>query len=100
MQTLHGLIDHVMLTCGDERLIFEGKTYALPEPFSHGINWLMIARQVEAPVIIEVNDSNTVCAASMVVERHIISFTLPLGHRSPTICPPADGCPCCQRPSA
>lgn len=82
MKTLHGLLDHVMLSPDEPRLIFEGKTYALPaDPMlvSRGATWLVLARQEGFPVTLEVDDSGVVRAATIKVREHTVTFTLPYG---------------------
>jgi len=82
MKTLHGLLDHVMLSPDEPRLIFEGKTYALPaDPMlvSRGVSWLVMARSFGFPVTLEVDDGGVIRAATVEVREHSVTFTLPSG---------------------
>jgi hypothetical protein len=85
MKTLHGLLDHVMGSWVEPRIVFEGKTYALPEgsPGTPGFSWLVMARSAGWPVTLEVDDDGIVRAATVELGEDLVSFSLPSG--TPTI---------------
>jgi hypothetical protein len=82
MKTLHGRLDHVMGSVVEPRLIFEGKTYALPEGSvgTAAFSLLVLARSAGWPVTLEVDDGDTVRATTVELEDECsISFSLPDG---------------------
>jgi hypothetical protein len=96
MKAIHGRLDHLFLTPGEERLMLEGEIYRFPETDHYAllrrIQGLGLAKMAKVPVTIEVDDSDVVRAGTTVLEGHTISFALPDGRT--TISCPADGCPC------
>jgi hypothetical protein len=76
MKTIHGKLDHVMGAVVEPRLIFEGKTYALPEgsPGTPGFSWLVMARSAGWPVTLEVDDDGIVRAATVELGEDLVSF--------------------------
>jgi hypothetical protein len=93
MRTLHGRIDHAMLSPDDQRIIFGGKSYALPHNpliLTPATSWLSLARMAGFPVTIKVDANGVIRAATVEVQDCILKFegpSLTMGHIDPDNAP-------------